>query len=48
MHLSCRTAYFETDDVLKPVLRFSPALSETERAELIRAFNTDVQSGNET
>ena len=44
VHLGCRTAYFETDDVLEPVLRFSPALSETERAELIRAFDTDVRS----
>jgi len=44
VHLGCRTAYFETDEVLEPVLRFSPALSETERAELIRAFDTDVQS----
>jgi hypothetical protein len=44
VHLGCRTAYFETDEVLEPVLRFSPALSETERAELIRALDTDVQS----
>jgi hypothetical protein len=44
VHLGCRTAYFETDEVLEPVLHFSPALSETERAELIRAFDTDVQS----
>jgi hypothetical protein len=44
VHLGCRTAYFETDEVLEPVLRFSPALSETERAELIRAFDTGVQS----
>jgi hypothetical protein len=44
VHLGCRTAYFETDEVLEPVLRFSPALGETERAELIRAFDTDVQS----
>ena len=41
VHLGCRTAYFETDEVLEPVLRFSPALSETERAELIRAFDTE-------
>ena len=38
VHLGCRTAYFETDEVLEPVLHFSPTLSETERAELIRAF----------
>ena len=44
VHLGCRTAYFETDAVSEPVLRFSPALSETERAELIRAFDADAQS----
>jgi hypothetical protein len=40
VHLGCRTAYFETEEVLEPILHFSPALSETERAELIRAFDT--------
>jgi hypothetical protein len=44
VHLGCRNAYFETNEVLEPVLHFSPALSEAERAELIRAFDTDVQS----
>jgi hypothetical protein len=44
VHLGCRTPYFETNEVLEPVLHFSPTLSETERAELIRAFDTDVQS----
>jgi hypothetical protein len=41
VHLGCRNAYFETDEVLEPVLHFSPALSETDRAELIRAFDTE-------
>jgi hypothetical protein len=41
IHLDCRTAYFETDDVLAPVVQFSPALNEAERAELIRAFETE-------
>ena len=41
VHLGCRAAYFETDEVLEPVLHFSPALSEPERAELIRAFDTE-------
>jgi hypothetical protein len=41
VHLGCRTAYFETDEVLEPVLHFSPALSEPERAELIRAFDAE-------
>jgi hypothetical protein len=40
VHLGCRAAYFETDEVLEPLLHFSPALTETERAELIRAFAT--------
>jgi hypothetical protein len=48
VHLGCRTAYFETNEVLEPVLHFSPTLSETERAELIRAFDTDVRARNET
>ena len=41
VHLGCRAAYFETDEVLEPVLHFSPTLSETERAELIRAFDAE-------
>ena len=42
IHLGCRTAYFETDEVLAPVLQFSPALNEAERAELIHAFETEL------
>jgi hypothetical protein len=41
LHLGCRNAYFDTAEVLEPVLRFSPALSEAERAELIRAFDAE-------
>jgi hypothetical protein len=41
LHLGCRSAYFETADVLEPVLRFSSALSEPERVELTRAFDTE-------
>ena len=41
IHLGCCTAYFEIDTVLAPVLRFSPALKEAERAELIRAFEVE-------
>jgi poly(ADP-ribose) polymerase-like protein len=37
VHLGCRKAYFETDDILNQVLHFSPALSEPEREELRRA-----------
>jgi hypothetical protein len=38
VHLECRKAYFETDDVRDQVLRFSSGLSDAEREELRRAF----------
>ena len=38
VHLGCRAAYFESDDVREPVLHFSGQLDESERAELERAF----------
>lgn len=38
VHLACRAAYFERDDVLAPVLHFSAGLVDEERAELRRAF----------
>lgn len=38
VHLDCRKAYFETDDILAQVLHFSPDLSDDERAELGRAL----------
>ena len=41
LHLACRKAYFETDKVLDPILHFSPALSDAEREELIRAVDTE-------
>ena len=37
VHLECRTAYFETDDVLDRVLRFSRDLGADAREELMRA-----------
>ena len=37
VHLDCRKAYFEQDDVLDPVLHFSLDLSDEERGELTRA-----------
>lgn len=40
VHLGCRKDYFETGDVLDQVLHFSPALSEAEREELRRAFDS--------
>jgi hypothetical protein len=38
VHLECRKAYFETDDVADAVLHFSPDLDEAARDELIRAL----------
>ncbi len=40
VHLDCRKAYFETDDVLDQVLRFSSALSDDESQALRRACET--------
>ena len=37
VHLDCRQAYFESDDILEPLLHFSPDLSDDERAALARA-----------
>lgn len=39
IHLECRKAYFETDDVLDRLLYFSPALGEAEREALRRALS---------
>jgi len=39
IHLNCRAAYFETDDVADQVLHFSSDLNAGEREELRRAFN---------
>ncbi len=41
VHLDCRKAYFETDDVLEQVLHFSPDLSDSERAELRRVCGSE-------
>jgi ribosomal protein L37AE/L43A len=38
IHLECRKAYFETEDIADAVLHFSPDLDEAERAELVRAL----------
>ena len=40
VHLACRKDYFETDQFLDQVLHFSPGLSDTDREELIREFDT--------
>jgi hypothetical protein len=41
VHLGCRKAYFETNDVLDQVLHFSSDLTEGECEELRRACGTD-------
>jgi phage tail protein X len=41
VHLACRKVYFETDEILEQVLHFSPALSDAEREELIRALDPE-------
>jgi hypothetical protein len=38
IHLGCRKAYFETDDILAQVMHFSPALDAEARAALAAAF----------
>ena len=37
VHLKCRGAYFETEEVLAPALHFSPKLSDEERSDLALA-----------
>jgi hypothetical protein len=48
VHLACRKAYFETDDLLDRLLWFSPTLSDGEREELRRACSTDQKSTSST
>jgi hypothetical protein len=45
VHLGCRNAYFETDEVVDPIVHFSPALSEADRAELVSAFDAERTTG---
>jgi DNA-directed RNA polymerase subunit N (RpoN/RPB10) len=42
VHLDCRRDYFEHEDVLEPVLHFSPDLSDEDRAELARVLRVDA------
>lgn len=42
VHLSCRRAYFETDDILEQLLHFSSRLNEEDRLELVRVFAADA------
>jgi hypothetical protein len=41
VHLACRKAYFETDEVLDQMVHFNPDLSDDEREDLKRACDTD-------
>jgi hypothetical protein len=38
IHIACRQPYFETTDIVDPVLHFSPALSAEDRTELEAAL----------
>ena len=38
IHLDCRKAYFETEDMLDRLLYFSPALSDADREDLRQAM----------
>jgi hypothetical protein len=44
VHLGCRRAYFETDDVRDQVLHFSPELDGREQEELRRAWEGATRS----
>lgn len=44
VHLDCREKYFETRDILAPLLHFSQDLSEEDRSELVRALDDAVNS----
>ena len=39
IHLGCREGYFETRDVLAPVLHFSPGLTDEDLADLRRSLD---------
>jgi hypothetical protein len=44
VHLTCRAAYFETGDILDPVLHFSRGLAADDRAALAREFEASSPS----
>ena len=44
VHLDCRKAYFEMEDILDRVLHFSPGLSDSEREELSHACGATAAS----
>jgi hypothetical protein len=42
VHVACRKAYFEADEILDQVLQLTPALSDADREELSRAFDAPL------
>jgi hypothetical protein len=45
VHLACANNYFETRDILEPVMHFSPALNDAEREALRTAVAPDAALG---
>ena len=45
VHLACRAAYFESHDILEPLLHFSSSLSDEERADLLQACESGAEPG---
>jgi hypothetical protein len=44
IHVRCRKTFFETDEgLLEPVLHFSPGLSDEDRQDLARAFESTAE-----
>ena len=39
VHLACRKPYFETDDIARRLLHFSPGLDESARNDLLRELS---------
>lgn len=44
IHVACRKVYFETAEVLEPVLHFSPTLGDADRQELAQAFEAELRA----
>jgi len=42
VHVGCRKAYFETEDVVDQTLHFSPTLSEVDREDLRHALSSSA------
>ncbi len=46
VHLECRGAYFESEDILEPLLHFSPDLNDEERRDLGIACGADPDAAS--